>query len=108
MGRDLLTRDAVAAAFSVTDHGVIRSPGKFEGEPWWAVALWEESLLGLADETLDEDEGGPTDLFTVDEEMIAVLGLPAKWLGLSVGVYVDEQDFVRVLCPLAIATVTNR
>lgn len=97
----MLTKEEIAVAFGYTinERGTITSPGKFEGEPWWAVALWEMALEGFADDTLDEDDGGPTDLFTVDEELIERFALPADWEGHTIGVYEDDFGFVRVLGP---------
>jgi len=42
-------RDEVEAQYKV-ENGVIRSPGKFEGEPVWAPDFWALVLEGSADD----------------------------------------------------------
>ncbi len=46
-----MTRAEIMSEYRVVD-GVIRSPGKFEGEPVWAPHAWELALDGAGD---DED-----------------------------------------------------
>lgn len=39
-----MTRKEIEAAYTVV-NGIIRSPGKFEGEPVWAPYYWEAYLI---------------------------------------------------------------
>jgi hypothetical protein len=48
-----MRREEILRSFEVAS-GIIRSPGKFEGEPVWAPYFWEMLLDGIADE---EDDG---------------------------------------------------
>ena len=72
----MLSRTDVAARYTLTGDRVA-SPGKFEGEPWYVVALWDLVLDGAADgETWDgPDNDDLTAWFRVDDEMRAACGL---------------------------------
>lgn len=48
-----MTRDQIEAAYNVVD-GIIRSPGKFEGEPVYVPYFWNAALEGGGG---DEDDG---------------------------------------------------
>ena len=63
----------IAKVYRLDEHGIVRSPGKFEGEPWWVVALWDVSLDGFADR---EDFDGATLLvsFAIDSDLVAAIG----------------------------------
>ena len=60
-----MTREEIERDYKVVG-GIIRSPGKFEGEPIWAPYFWEALLNGEA----DTDEGGVA-TFTVTKEDVA-------------------------------------
>jgi len=47
-------RRYVETHYSTDAHGLITSPGKFEGEPLYVPAYWDMGLEGMA----DEDDGG--------------------------------------------------
>lgn len=49
-----MTRNEIEVEYKVKD-GRIVSPGKFEGEPIYAVAFWDAALNGMAD---DDNENG--------------------------------------------------
>ena len=55
------TWEDVEAAGFVVEGGVIRSLGKFEGEPWWAVLAWDAWL-----------EGATNDMF-IDGVLVSIL-----------------------------------
>lgn len=40
------TQDAVRQRFDVDDRGIVRSFGKFEGQPAYIVWMWELCMLG--------------------------------------------------------------
>lgn len=61
----MLTRAEVLRELQVRD-GRIVSPGKFEGEPLYAPALYDRLMEGFADFS---DEGG--DVIEVDDELRA-------------------------------------
>ena len=44
-----MTREKILSEYRTDDHGVVLSPGKFEGQPAWVIALWEDAIDGLAD-----------------------------------------------------------
>ena len=60
-----MTRREIESRYTVR-NGVIRSPGKFEGEPAWAVHFYEEWNNGGADEEL-----GRVGYFAVQRKDIA-------------------------------------
>lgn len=106
----MMTKADVAAEYTLTDRGTVSSPGKFEGEPWYVVALWGLVLDGGADMETGEDpsvswfrvDSNLTDLF-VSESMTAeqagdTVGafVEAYPVGSYVGLYEDSQGFVRV------------
>lgn len=39
--------------YEIDSHGIIRSPGKFEGCPRWVPAFWDMYLDGMADDETD-------------------------------------------------------
>lgn len=43
----------VQLGYRLNDHGLITSPGKFEGEMYYVPQLWEEVLNGFAAEMND-------------------------------------------------------
>lgn len=42
-----------------TANGIIKSPGKFEGEPIWAPYFWDKGLNGWADVDVGDGESEP-------------------------------------------------
>lgn len=46
-------------ADSVDDQGIVRAPGKFEGEPIWAVYFYGWMMQGVGDTTYDDCEHAP-------------------------------------------------
>jgi hypothetical protein len=52
--------------------GIIRDPGKFEGEPRWAPHFYERGGDGFADLDLVDDEHAPLWGFLVTEEDVAL------------------------------------
>ena len=48
-----MTRRDIESSYTVDANGIIRSPGKFEGEPVYVPYFWDAYLEGFA----DEDDG---------------------------------------------------
>jgi hypothetical protein len=69
----MLSKDQVAAQYALNGNGRIASLGKFQGEPWWVVALWDLALEGCAD-GMDDDEGVEISIFNLDPELAAITG----------------------------------
>lgn len=42
-----------------TKDGIIRNPGKFEGEPLWVPYFWVQGLDGCANLDVDGEDGSP-------------------------------------------------
>ncbi len=59
--------------YDVGDDGIINSPGKFEGEPVWAVYFYD--LAGSGEELLTNQEGNSYEIFEVDDEERKEFGL---------------------------------
>lgn len=70
-------RAAVLAQFTVDEHGRIRNPGKFEGEPLFVPHFWDVFMDGCHD---DEAEDGAVIFFVTDEDRAEFpeLGTQAK------------------------------
>ena len=48
---------------------VIRDPGKFEGEPEYALVLYDLVMEGFSDETIFDEDETPIDVFFVDDDL---------------------------------------
>ena len=70
----MMTKEDVALYYDV-DSGFVQTPGKFECEPWWVVALWNAGLDGCADREA-EWHGMPGYCFKLDAEIAAMLTVP--------------------------------
>lgn len=73
-------------------NGIIKNPGKFEGEPYWMPTLWDMVLGGMADESL-HDGTTAYDAFKVDSDLSIMTGLPVQDAFLVI--WSDEQGFVN-------------
>ncbi len=70
----MFSKQEIAEAYRLDEHGIVCSPGKFEGEPWYVVALWELVLNGCADsEIFDGDD--LISVFTLDKDLRDACGL---------------------------------
>ena len=76
--------------YTVVD-GVIRNPGKFEGECVWVPYYWDLALNGEGEDELDENEEIATTKFVVDSEEAEAFGLEC---GATVELFEDPQGFV--------------
>lgn len=83
------SRETVAGAYGLDDRGRVTSPGKFEGEPWYVVSLWDLVLEGLHD-----TEIGDSALFLLSHDLTwAVDDYPP---GAShIAVWEDPNGFVH-------------
>jgi hypothetical protein len=60
-----MTRIQIEADYHVVE-GIIRSPGKFEGEPVYVPYFFDLMLNGMADESYEDDATGNTaDYFNI-------------------------------------------
>ena len=76
--------------YTVVD-GVIRNPGKFEGECVWVPYYWALVLNGEGEDELDENGEVLATEFVVDSEEEEAFGLEC---GATVEVFEDSQGFV--------------
>lgn len=79
--------------YEISERGTIENPGKFEGEPWFVVSLWDAALDGCEGES-DGDAGywvqvteETAEFFEMDRETYKI----GSWLYL----HEDQQGFVR-------------
>lgn len=49
-----MTREEILKEYDVNQHGIIKTPGKFEGEMLYVPYFWDAYLNGMADS--DEEE----------------------------------------------------
>lgn len=77
--------ESVRKEYDVNEIGIITSPGKFEGDPWWNVVVYDWMLDGLADTTL-----GRYDIFSAP--------FPAEWEVSSpyLAAFEDDNGFFYV------------
>lgn len=91
----MLTIAAVREQYTITDRGTIANPGKFEGEPWFVVALWDAILDGDA----GEEDGDMGHWVEVTDETAEVFGMDRAVYPIGSWLYVHEdgQGFVRAV-----------
>ncbi len=74
--------------YRITEQGVIRSPGKFEGEMYYVPIFWSLALEGFSD-----SDDGEVFTFRIDAEMRKTYpGLPKRKRTLKL--YEREDGFV--------------
>ena len=87
-----MTRNEIEAEYKVNEAGVITDLGKFQGEPLYAVYLWEAVLDSSSDFSV-EDGDTTLDIFEIKSEDIA------EWPELigvvGVAIWEDENGFVH-------------
>lgn len=75
--------------------GIIREPGKFEGEEWWVPGAYDDSLNGCWDDLLPEAadyDGDDVVLYAVVGDDFKELNLPKDTFALVL--YGDDMGFV--------------
>ncbi len=88
-----MTRDEILESYTVVD-GVIRSLGKFEGEPEYAPYFYEATLDGTSD-ILDWPDDGRTDIVEVSDKERAMWPTLESW-AVAVAIEESDQGFVSV------------
>lgn len=88
-----MTRNEVVAQFNVVD-GVIRSPGKFEGEPLYTPYFWELALDGIGGE--EESDEGDVLITTFEVDGTDTAEFPELAGVKQVSVYEDDLGFVHI------------
>ncbi len=63
-----MNRQEVLDAYEVNKYGLIESPGKFEGEPIYTPAMWNDLLDGGSDEDLPWPDGTNTALCIINDK----------------------------------------
>ena len=85
----------IREGYDVLD-GIIRNPGKFEGECEWVPYYWELVMNGEGEDLAEYDEAGEivdgvVSRFVVDSEEADAFGLEC---GATVEIFEDSQGFV--------------
>jgi hypothetical protein len=70
------------------ERGIIVSPGKFEGEPYYAPYYYDIAMDGFA----DEDDGETWIFYLSDEDKRAISEFKKYY---SLEIYVDDNGFVH-------------
>ena len=89
-------RVEIESEFDVVD-GIIRNPGKFEGEAVWVPYFWDLVMDGDGEEVFDEDGELVATRFKVDaeeEEAFADVLDGELACGSTVELFGDSQGFV--------------
>ena len=92
---DEITLEDVERAGYVTNEGIVRQPGEFEGCPWWVLPAWEMVLDGTwegAFQPLTID-GGALDFVELTEELRTAWELDDE--SVAVALWKDDQGFVH-------------
>lgn len=88
-------RDEVLNAYDVSDLGIIRSPGKFEGEMIYAPYYWDWALHGEG-EMMQDSTGSNWTVFKVHpEDRVLFPEIPSNVH--SVALMVTDQGFVYLV-----------
>ena len=82
-----MTREEILKEYTV-ENGVIRSPGKFEGERVYVPYFWDLVLEGLADK---DDDMGLTFVVT-EEDLSEFPELPEDGYALGTKLYLYQRD----------------
>ena len=79
------TKNEVAQSYRLDRHGIVSQPGKFEGEPWYVVALYDLALDSWYDRC---DYDGDTEIvsFALDKELRDAIGVEAE----------DPREFISL------------
>jgi hypothetical protein len=72
--------------------GIIVSPGKFEGEPYWMPTLYDMVLGGMADESI-HDGSTAYDAFKIDSNLSILTGLKVQDAYLVI--WSDDNGFIN-------------
>jgi len=93
---ELKTRRDVELEYEVREDGMIHSPGKFEGEMWYAPIVWGWMMEGMSDESIydDDSESNVTDYFKVTSKDRKAFGLGAETYAFAV--WESDQGFAYV------------
>lgn len=88
-----MNRNEITSSFVIDPDGVIRSPGKFEGEMLYAPYFYGIMLDGFSDESGSTEEGTP-DVFEVSEQ--DRMRFPELGATKRLHLYESEQGFVAL------------
>jgi hypothetical protein len=86
----MLSKQDVAKEYTLSEKGTILSPGKFEGEMWYTVALWDLVLDGFSN-YLGSDN---VEWFNIDQDLVEDLDLEHSDIGKYLAVFEDGNGFV--------------
>jgi hypothetical protein len=89
-----MTKKDIEKEYQINENGVITSPGKFEGEMYYAVYFWNASLEGMCDDTIWWSDT-EVSVFNVNET--DKVGMPELNDVETVKVWEDEQGFVHCM-----------
>lgn len=91
----MTTRAEVATEYTLDENGCIRTPGRFEAEPWWIVqvAEWDMDSGGEILSSAD-DWGGYASLFDVTHDETSAFGLSADTVAILYTI--GDQGFCSV------------
>lgn len=85
-------RDAVLANFDVDEQGVIRSPGKFEGEPLYSAYYYDMMMNGFGDDYYVPEDDRIYTVFVPGDEEVAEFPELADIVGV-IGFETDQGFF---------------
>ncbi len=89
-----MTIEEVRGKYDVDPNGIIRSPGKFEGEHWSSVAAYDIVMNGGANDTLYWSDGMVTDIILTGNELRKEWDLDQD----TVAVSLEETDQGFISC----------
>jgi hypothetical protein len=81
--------------YSINENGVITSPGKFEGEMYYAVSFWGEALDGFSSNDEYLEDGTVVAVFELCQEDYK--NFPELEGNTFLRIWEDEQGFVHCM-----------
>jgi len=77
-----ISAQTIHEMYDVSLHGIVTSPGKFEGEPWWVASMWYELSRWEDDRIYAEANGTVFTVCKIDSELLAAYPGIQAWQGL--------------------------
>lgn len=87
-----MTRQEIMRTWKVDQYGIIRSPGKFEGEVLYAPHYYELMMDGMGETSFSDEHEMEKTVFQITADDTAEF--PELGNGKTVELYEDESGFI--------------
>ena len=90
-----MTREQILKDYAVNvEHGIIESPGKFEGEMIYAPYFYDLCINGFSEDARYDDEYRQIDIFTICADDVQQFPELAGLEGCTLELYESDQGFI--------------